>query len=210
MRFYPAQLYNRLLNACADNSSLPLSAIENLKKITGGDMIMHERKGKEPFFFVPFAKLVFSFNQMPLQLEEKSNAFYKRMRVLNMKKELYLDDAYVNDLCGNDSIEEALPHLVAMLPLESIPRTKASDRAIEGMREDSDSLHAFIKARCELGDEYVVNKSEMYEAYIRFCVDKGRETHKKHNFMRYVRSLGYGEGRDGKTREACWKGLRLK
>ena len=80
-------------------------------------MIMHERKGKEPFFFVPFAKLLFSFNQMPLQLEEKSNAFYKRMRVLSMNRELYLNNKYVNNLCSNDSIEEIIPHLLAMLPL---------------------------------------------------------------------------------------------
>ena len=82
MRFYPSQLYNRILNSCADNDSMPLSSIASLKKVTGGDQIMHEKKGKEPFFFVPFCKLIFSFNQLPLQLEEKSNAFYKRMRIL--------------------------------------------------------------------------------------------------------------------------------
>jgi hypothetical protein len=106
MRFYPSQLYNRLLNSCADNSSLPLSSIENLKKITGGDQIMHEKKGKEPFFFVPFCKLIFSFNQLPLQLEEKSNAFYKRMRILFMNTELFLNNEYVNDLCSEEGVSE--------------------------------------------------------------------------------------------------------
>ena len=114
MRFYPAQLYGRLLNSCGDNGALPLSSIENLKKITGGDQIMHEKKGKEPFFFVPFAKLIFSFNQLPLQLEEKSNAFYKRMRILFMNHELKLNNEYVNDLCSNASVEEVIPYLLRM------------------------------------------------------------------------------------------------
>lgn len=209
-RFYPAQLYSKLLNACGDNSALPLSAIENLKKITGGDQIMHEKKGKEPFFFTPFAKLIFSFNQMPLQLEEKSNAFYKRMRVLNMTKELYLNDEYVSKLCSDESIEEVLPYLVSLLPIVEIPRTKESNKAIEDMRMDSDSVHAFISKKCKQDPEALLSKQDMYDTYIRFCVDNGREAHKKHSFMRYMRSLGYGEVRHPKTREACWKGLVLK
>lgn len=209
-RFYPAQLYSKLLNACGDNSALPLSAIENLKKITGGDQIMHEKKGKEPFFFTPFAKLIFSFNQMPLQLEEKSNAFYKRMRVLNMTKELYLNDEYVSKLCSDESIEEVLPYLVSLLPITEIPRTKESNKAIEDMRMDSDSVHAFISKKCRQDSDALLSKQDMYDTYIRFCVDNGREAHKKHSFMRYMRSLGYGEVRHPKTREACWKGLVLK
>lgn len=210
MRFYPSQLYNRLLNSCADNSALPLSSIESLKKITGGDMIMHERKGKEPFFFVPFSKLLFSFNQMPLQLEEKSNAFYKRMRVLTMSKELYLNDKYVNDLCSVESIEEMLPHLLQMLPLTSIPRTENSDRIVDSLRKDSDSIHAFMTDMCVLGKPKYVPKKDFYEHYCTFCIENGREAHKKHAFLRHIKSQGFKEGRHPKTRESCWRGVGMR
>lgn len=209
-RFYPAQLYNRLLNACADNSALPLSAIENLKKITGGDKIMHERKGKEPFFFTPFCKLIFSFNQMPLQLEEKSNAFYLRMRVLNMNNPIVLDDKYVNTLCSQDTIEEVIPHLLARLPLTMIPRTFESDAAIENLRRDSDSVHAFLTSHTKKAPNCIYTKESLYEAYVRWCISHGREAHKKHTFTRHMRSAGYKETRDPRTREAAWKGLRAK
>lgn len=209
MRFYPAQLYGRLLNACADNNSLPLSSIDSLKKITGGDLIMHEKKGKEPFFFVPFCKLIFSFNQMPLQLEEKSNAFYKRMRILSMETELFLDDEYVDDLCNNGT-DEIIPYLLTLLPVKDIPRTTASDRLVEDLRQDSDSIHAFIAKRCILSEDEKVLKSDLYEAYVRFCNDMGREAHKKQGFMRNIRSQGIKEIRDSKTREYCWKGIGLK
>jgi P4 family phage/plasmid primase-like protien len=209
-RFYPAQLYNKLLNSCADNSSLPLSSIENLKKITGGDQIMHEKKGKEPFFFVPFAKLVFSFNQMPLQLEEKSNAFYKRMRILPMPFELNLNNAYVDQLCSRESVEEVLPFLLERLPLSEIPRTEASDKLVESLRQDSDSIHAFISQNCKKGQKYWVPKKSLYDSYLRFCLDSGRTAHKPHSFIRHLRSQGYKEGRKGDSREACWKGIALK
>lgn len=210
MRFYPSQLYNRLLNSCADNSSLPLSSIDNLKKITGGDQIMHEKKGKEPFFFVPFAKLLFSFNQLPLQLEEKSNAFYKRMRILYMNTELFLNNEYVDDLCSEEGVTEIIPFLLKLLPLKSIPRTSNSDKYTEALRQDSDSIHAFLTKYCEIDKAATCSKSGLYEAYCKFCVDSGRESHKKHGFMRSMRSQGFTEVRDSKTREPMWKGLRLK
>lgn len=210
MRFYPSQLYNRLLNSCADNSSLPLSSIENLKKITGGDQIMHEKKGKEPFFFVPFCKLIFSFNQLPLQLEEKSNAFYKRMRILFMNTELFLDNEYVNDLCSEEGITEIIPYLLRLLPVTEIPRTSTSDKYVEALRQDSDSIHAFISKKCELGNDYTVEKNTLYEEYCRYCVDNGRESSKKHSFMRNMRSQGFKEVRDSKTRDYLWSGIRIK
>ncbi len=210
-RFYPAQLYNRLLNSCGDNGSLPLSSIENLKKITGGDQIMHEKKGKEPFFFVPYCKLIFSFNQLPLQLEEKSNAFYKRMRILYMNNELFLNNEYVNDLCSEESVSEVIPYLLTLLPLNEIPRTKMSNRMVESLRQDSDSIHAFIKKKCVTGSEYTIRKDVLYEAYAEFCTSSGRESHKKHSFMRNLRSLGFIEGRGTtKDRSPIWCGVTLK
>lgn len=210
MRFYPAQLHNRLLNSCADNSSLALESIDNLKKITGGDQIMHEGKGKDPFFFVPFSKLLFSFNQMPLQLEEKSNAFYLRMRILYMNNALSINNDYVNTLCSDESIEETLAHLIQRLPVKEIPRTKKSSRLIEALRQDSDSIHAFITKSCTEGEDKFTTKRSLYDAYARFCLDNGREAHKKHGFYRHLRSLGYKEVRHPDKGDACWKGIGLK
>lgn len=203
MKFYPTQLYGKLVNACADNNSLPLQSIDMLKKITGGDQIMHEKKGKEPFFFVPFSKLIFSFNQMPLQLEEKSNAFYKRMRILHMDKELFLNDKYVNELC-DEGVEELIPYLLTLLPVTKIPRTKRSNRLVETLRRDSDSIHAFIEVMCEIGEDESVSVDVLYEAYSSYCVKLGREAHRKHGFIRTLSASGYRQSR-GK-----WLGLSLK
>lgn len=210
MRFYPSQLYNRLLNSCADNSSLPLSSIENLKKITGGDQIMHEKKGKEPFFFVPFSKLIFSFNQLPLQLEERSNAFYKRMRILFMNTELFLNNEYVDDLCSEEGVTEVIPYLLKLLPVKEIPRTSTSDKYVEALRQDSDSIHAFLSKKCNLGSQFSVDKNALYEAYCRYCIDTGRESCKKHSFMRNIRAQGFKEIRDAKSRDYMWVGVGLR
>ena len=211
MRFYPAKMYNKLLNSCADNSSLPLSNIDNIKKLTGGDAIMYEQKGNPNiFFFTSFAKLLFSFNQLPLQLEEKSNAFYKRMRILCMNKELFLNNEYVDALCSEESVTSVIPYLLTLLPLKAIPTTATSDRLVEALRKDSDSMHAFFSKYCVEGPSKWVLKKDLYDAYVQFCIDNGREAHKKHSFNRHMCSQGFREARHPKTREACWRGVGMK
>ena len=171
---------------------------------------MHEKKGKEPFFFVSHAKLIFSFNQLPLQLEEKSNAFYKRMRILYMNKELFLNNEYVDKLCDESSIEEIIPYLLSLLPVEEIPRTPESEKMVEGLRHDSDSIHAFLSSKCKLLKGAMTPKDDLYNEYLQYCGVNGREAHKKHGFLRNMRSLGYKEARDPETREQCWVGIKLK
>ena len=45
-----------------------------------------ERKGRDPVPFRSYAKLIFSANKIPLNLDEKSNAFYRRLLILEMNK----------------------------------------------------------------------------------------------------------------------------
>ena len=127
-----------------------------------------------------------------------------------MNKELFLNDEYVNALCSNESVEQVIPYLLSLLPVSSIPRTRKSNKLVEGLRQDSDSIHAFIAKECCVNPEETVEKTKLYEAYVQFCLSSGRESHKKHGFLRNLKSQGFLEIRDPKTREACWKGITLK
>ena len=51
-------------------------------------------------------------------------------------------------------------------------------------------------------------QNDLYEAYVRFCNEVGREAHKKQNFMRNIRAQGITEIRNQK-REYCWRGIAL-
>ena len=208
-RFYPTQMFGRLLNTCADNSSLPLKSIENLKKVTGGDRIMHEKKGGEPFFFVSFAKLLFSFNQLPLQLEEKSNAFYKRMRILQMNSELKLNNAYVDGLCSKESIEEVIPYLLTLLPLSEIRTTDLSNTSVDSLRKDSDSVYCFISNEIKHQPNTRLAKRDFFERYNQYCLLSDRKAHGKHNVLRYLRMMNIKEGRNSEG-EACFIGIGFR
>ena len=126
-----------------------------------------------------------------------------------METELFLNDAYVEDLC-TAGVEEIIPYLLELLPVYEIRHTRTSDKLVEELRQDSDSIHAFIKGKCIIREDLQVSKNDLYVAYVEFCNSLGRESHKKHGFMRSLRSQGIQDGRDAKTREAVWIGINLK
>ena len=126
-----------------------------------------------------------------------------------MENELFLNDAYVNDLCTN-GVEEIIPYLLHLLPVMEIPQTERSNKLVEDLRQDSDSIHAFIAKKCVVGPDLAISKDEIYQDYIDFCNDLGREYHKKQGFIRNMRSQGFEEVRLGAKREAGWKGITLK
>lgn len=196
VRFYPAQLKDKLINACADNSSLALNDIGNLKKITGNDEIMYEDKGCKPYFFTPFSKLWFSFNTLPLQLEEKSDAFYTRIRILEMDQKLVLTQRYVDDLCSPESISALIPVLCRRLKnLKAIKPSKNSVTLSERLRSESDSIHSFVTTQIVKTDDCAdyIPKDAIYEDYSRFCLKDDRVPYKRMNFYRNLEVLGFVE-----------------
>lgn len=200
VRFYPAQLKDKLVNACADNSSIALEDIGNLKKITGDDEIMYEDKGCKPYFFTPFAKLIFSFNTLPLQLEEKSDAFYTRIRILEMNNKVVLTQTYVDDLCSDESISSIIPVLCRRLKgLKEIKPSKNSALLSEKLRSESDSIHSFLTSQIERTGNYAdyIAKDALYEQYSRFCMRDDRTPHKRMTFYRQLEVLGMTPMKNG-------------
>lgn len=192
-RFYPAQLKDKLTNTCADNSSDSLNDIANLKKITGNDEIMYEDKGGKPYFFLPFSKLWFSFNTLPLQLEEKSDAYYERMRIAEMNNKVILTQRYVDDLISPESISAVIPILCRRLKgLKKIKPSKNSLALVNRLRAESDSIHAFVTTQIERTGNYAdyVAKDELYESYSRFCMREDRIPNKRMMFYRQLEVLG--------------------
>lgn len=211
VRFYPAQLKDKLINACADNSSAALNDIGNLKKITGNDEIMYEDKGCKPYFFTPFAKLIFSFNTLPLQLEEKSDAFYTRIRILEMNTKVILTQQYVDDLCSPESISAIIPVLCRRLKgLKSIKASKNSNMLSERLRSESDSIHSFITTEIDKTNNYAdyIAKNELYEMYSRFCIKDDRQPHKRMHFYRSLEVLGFMEMQN--QNQPVYIGIRKK
>lgn len=79
-RFAHARLENRRYNTFPDIESDALENFGLLKAIVSGDAIDAERKYENPYTFKPYAKLMFSANELP-DIRERTFATFKRIRL---------------------------------------------------------------------------------------------------------------------------------
>lgn len=80
-RFRAAELYGKLANLVGDVDPRIFKATETFKQITGGDMIVAERKFGQPFTFYCRALMVAAFNALP-RSADTSDGFFSRWIVV--------------------------------------------------------------------------------------------------------------------------------
>lgn len=212
-RFYPSELKDKLLNANADNGAFALTSIENLKKITGNDKIMWERKGQTPYFFTPYARLLFSFNSLPLQVEERSDAFWQRLRILEMNNKVNINQSYYDDLLSDDSIRSFIPILCRILKnLTEIEHSERSKELSEALRNESDSLTSFINVCLNITRDThdFMTKDDLYISYTIYCTENELYAYKKKDLYKAIEDRGLHEVRRGESRRYGYYGIRTK
>ena len=193
-RFYATGLFGKLLNACADIPATALENVDVIKKAVGEDTLLYERKGADATQFTSYAKLLFSANELPLNLDEKSNAYYRRLMILNMNQAIPDKDKHLKD-----KLYAEMPYILTM-SVKSLNRLyedgtfKESDESrecVESLHRSADSVKAFLDECVEQDEAGNVGRREMYEAYTEFCKREERSEHKKSIFFKYMEDKGY-------------------
>jgi P4 family phage/plasmid primase-like protien len=231
-RFAKADLYSKLANSCADISSAKLRDIEAFKLISSGDDISAEKKGRDPFTFKPFAKLMFSANTPPLPDEELDDAYYKRwiLLVFGMHEKDFLDktkkvlvNPYLLEEIIDDENElsdllylavQAAKKLVSERWFSGGQRTRDIDIVREEYLRKAVPVTAWVEDRCTFGSDYQGEKADMFADFIEYC-DK-----EKLPRLSSVVALGmkilelYPNVKDhsvgkGKDKRHVWKGIAL-
>lgn len=193
-RFYATGLFGKLLNACGDIPCKALDSIDVLKKAVGEDSILYEKKGQDALQFFSHAKLLFSSNGMPDNVEEKSDAFYRRLLILEMNHKPKEKDPRLKKKIAQETdyaIHMAVNALHALYERGELSESENSKRCVEEARRSADSVKAFV-------DEMVIEKpgawlarSSAYEAYDEYCKDNGRQPLGKAKFIPEMKRKGY-------------------
>lgn len=207
-RFAPGELYLKQANICADIPLSALSEVDMIKKLTGEDTISAERKFKNHFTFKSSARLFFSANDIPVNLSDKSNAFYRRMLILKMDhKPTEIDPDLATKL------KTEIPHIITRAVEElylsdgNIDESENSKENVKTAHKNSDTVEAFIYDRCELDEKAKTDRSELYHVYVVYCQYEERKSVTRTNFYKALESKGF-ESRRGKTNFNI-NGLRL-
>ena len=195
-RFYATGLFGKQLNACGDISCKAMEQTDVIKKAVGEDTLIFERKGQDALQFMSRAKLLFSANDMPENLEEKSDAFYRRLLILDMN---HVVTAEQKDTRLKEKLRKEIPYAIrkAMAALTGLyERGRFTESDLSKMRvteiqKASDSVKAFIEDMLELKKDSRIANAKMYEYYCEYCADNGRQPLGKKRFFRTMRAKGY-------------------
>ena len=199
-RFASYGLMGKLVNSCADLEVTALEDTSTLKKILGEDAIRTEAKGKDAFSFKSYAKLLFSTNELPLVLSERSNGFFRRVMILTMDQRPERARADFLDVLQGEAdyfLHLCVDALAGMYADGKIHESPASIEAVKSLRNDSDSVQAFLSANIDRSDDGRIKKKDLYTGYETFCRDADRQSLTKQNFYRSMRSKGIGEIKTG-------------
>lgn len=193
-RFASYDLMGKLLNSCADLELGALDDVSVIKKLLGEDSIRAEQKGEPAIRFRNYSKLVFSTNELPLVVGERTNGFYRRLLILKMDrlpqqvKPHFLDDLlaeidYFILLCVK-ALERAYSNGMICESAESV-------QAVKQLRKDSDTVEAWLHEDVSEDPSARLETVFAFNRYCAYCDRMERTPLKKQSFTRSLISKGH-------------------
>lgn len=199
-RFASYGLMGKLVNSCADLEVTALEDVSTLKKLLGEDSIRAEQKGRDAISFKSYAKMLFSTNEVPVILSERSNGFFRRVMILTMDQRPEKARADFLDVLQGEAdyfLHLCVDALVRMYADGKIHESPASIEAVKALRNDSDSVQAFLSIYIDRSDDGKIKKKDLYTGYEQYCRDADRQSLTKSNFYRSMKSKGFSEIKTG-------------
>jgi putative DNA primase/helicase len=215
-RFKTAELFGKLANIFADLPSKSVDDNGMFKALTGEDYITAERKNKDPFSFRPYARLLFSCNEIPKNYGDRSDGFYRRLIIIRFDKSVPAKKRDPN-LREKLAVEcdgifmwalEGLKRLMANSYLFSeTDRTKAE---LQRYRVESNSALLFLDECCDVVADGECVREDLFQAYREFCFKNGLKPMSQANFNKDVESSNDAitKAVDKLGKRRTWRGLR--
>ncbi|MGN1399396.1 MAG: phage/plasmid primase, P4 family [Erysipelotrichaceae bacterium] len=175
-RFKTAELFGKLANIGDDIGSefIPNPAV--FKKLSSGNPINVERKGKDPFDFSSYAKLLFSANSIP-RIKDKSGAVISRLVIIPFDARFSADDPDFDPYIKYKLIqEEPMQYLInigvkglnRVLKNQKFTSSEKTTKALQEYTEYNNPILLFFKEDVKIENEPT---STVYRAYSEFCIE---------------------------------------
>jgi putative DNA primase/helicase len=216
-RFNKAELFGKLANIFAD---LPSKAIDDggmFKSLTGEDYVTAERKNKDPFNFRPYARLLFSCNDIPKNYSDRSDGFYRRLIIIRFDKSVPPErrDPNLRERVGAERdgiLAWALEGLRRLIDNHYLfTETEGTRREIQRYKVESNSALMFLEECCEVKDGAECVRDLLFERYREYCNRNGLKPLSQTNFNRDVETSDSRicRARDRVGSRHIWRGLRV-
>ncbi|ELC8389495.1 DNA primase [Clostridium perfringens] len=214
-KFKTAELLGKLANVFSDLPSKSIDDTGIFKVVTGEDYLMAEKKNKNPFKFKPFARLVFSCNELPRNYVDRTEGFYRRLIIVPFSRQI-----------EKSKIDKSLKYKfqrekegILNWALEGLKRiyennfefseNELTDGVKKEYKRENNNVISFVEECCEIDGLFSCSRIEIYEAYKEFCVEAGLKALSQIKFNKELEgNFNITRSRSGKLR--LWNGVRIK
>ncbi len=192
-KFSTAMLFGKLANLGDDISDSYKEDVAIFKKIVTGEPIKAEEKGKPPFNFKPYVKLVFSANNIP-RINDSTGAALRRLLFIPLNAKFSENDpGYDPQIRMKLSQKEAVEYFI-QLSIKGLQRvlkrkkftvpTKVQDEK-DAYEKENNPVLAFID---EVGTDEIINEptANVYSRYCEFCFANGFKEMSKLTFSKRI------------------------
>ena len=194
-RFKRAELFGKLVNLFADLDNKSLENTTYFKTIVSGDSIDAERKNRDPFFFRPFARLVFSANEIP-RTRDKSYAYYRRWCIIPFEQKFDGKNENKNLLAELNTRENmsallnnAIAGLRSMMKRGDFVEPQKVQQALQDYEKQNDPVKAFLSNSCVFDPQEMIERGALYNEFCKFCVEEGYKETSRNYFYQRIKSI---------------------
>lgn len=194
-RFKTAELYGKLANIGDDISSRYMEDNAIFKKLVTGETVNVERKGKDPFDFNNYAKLIFSANEMP-RINDTSDGLMRRLVIVPFNAKFSKNDPdfdpFIKDkLLTNEAMEYllniALEGLKRVIKNNGFTEVDSVAAEVKEYEKRNNPVVAFLEEN-EIEGE---STKEIHLGYSAWCYENGLKPLSRIHFSREVCKQGY-------------------
>ncbi len=175
-RFKTAEMFGKLANIGDDISDEFIANAAIFKKVVSGDRVSAERKGRDPFEFNPYVKVLLSANDIP-QIKDKTGATVNRLLILPFNAVFTRDDPDFNPEIRQDILQTNCMECFIRLGVEGLKRvinnkgftkSEATEQAVQEYSMINNPIKGFF---AEQEEDYIFRATvdEIYLAYQEYC-----------------------------------------
>lgn len=194
-RFTTASLLLKILNTCGDMTNSALTDTGVIKQLTGDDTIKGEYKGGAIFFFRNHAKMLFSCNELPKVLDEKSNGYYRRLLIVGFSESGDYIPNLKAKLAEESEIETVISGCISAVKAAFIEgklfESEGNFEEINALKIESDTVAAFIADMVEECKNHKIKRADLYAYYNSYCIRETRTPLGKQAFFKSMKIKGY-------------------
>lgn len=193
-RFETAKLYKKLVCEMHEISHKHLKDTSTFKKLTGGDMIRFEFKGKDGFDDYSFAKLIIATNKLP-ESPDKSKGYFDRWCIIDFPNTFEERPGLLDCITEEEyrALARKCLHLLMKL-LKSGKFTKEGEPEERKTRyeERASPINEFLKGYVTVSEgEGKIPLWELREDYSTFISERGYRKEGKYEIAKLLRGRGY-------------------